>query len=273
MRLRSIVAVPSGESPSAEFLESSADALLFVLSDARISIDHARDSAVAGIRLAREAGKAVLVQINHARTGLLDADLEAVVPSTPGGVLLTGAWNPQDVRDAAVALRRVELQFQLEPGCVALFPVIDTARGLLRTVEIVEAAPRVAGLVFDGDAYALDVGGRPEENGPRLAYARGSVVAACRGNDRQPLVVSSGLELRFLAQHGFAGAIINEARYIPPANQVFTPGVSAVKRAQRHLDAYQAARAEGALVARVETEVADAHSARKAQQTLEATDH
>ena len=38
-------------------------------------------------------------------------------------------------------------------------------------------------------------------------------------------------------------------------------------------DAYQAARAEGALVARVETEVADAHSARKAQQTLEAIDH
>lgn len=269
MKYRSILAIPAGQLPSQDDLASPADVLLFTLADDRVAIDAARSAAQEGVRAAGAAGKGVLVRVNHPLTGLLEGDLESVVEHPLSGVLLSTSANPQDVRDTAVALRRVELERGLEPGHAALFPVVDTARGLLRAVELVTAAPRVAGLVFDSDAYAFDVGGRPEENGPRFAYARGLVVAASRGHDREPLVVSSGLELRFLAQHGFAGAIVDDLRYVTVANSVFTPGASALKRARRHVDAYTGGRGEGAFAARAETELADGHSLRKARRWIE----
>jgi citrate lyase subunit beta / citryl-CoA lyase len=274
VRLRSILALAPGQQPSDELLASEADAILLTVADASVPIEESRKAAMESARRIVAAGKTVLVRVNHPRTQLLREDLEGLVSNALAGVVLSHCVNPQDARDAAVMLREIELQRGIEPGEVRVFPVIDTARGLLRAAEIVDAAPRVAGLLFDGDAYARDVGGRSEENGPRMAYARGAVVAAANGFDRVPLVVSSGLEMRFLAQHGFAGAVVPaEPRLAAAANAVFTPSASAIKRAERHRDAFQAARAEGAWVARVGNEIADAHSARKAARLLESNDH
>lgn len=269
MRLRSIVWCAAGGQPGEDVLASAVDGVLLNVGDASVAVDDARAAANQAIGRIAESRKLALVRVNHPRTHLLREDLEHIVSPVLAAVLLPHCVDPQDVRDTAVMLRELELQRDIEPGAVRVFPVIDTARGLLRAAEIVDAAPRCAGLVFDGDAYAKDTGARPEENGPRLAYARGAVVAAARAFDRLPLVTSSGLEMRFLAQHGFAGAIIAEPRYAETANAVFSPPPGARKRAQRHRDAYQAARAEGAWVARLGNEIVDAHAARKAAQTLE----
>jgi citrate lyase subunit beta / citryl-CoA lyase len=268
VRLRSIVAIATGQTPSEDVLASSADAILVTVADASNDLAEARQRAAESISAITSAGKLALVRVNHPRTQLLRDDLDMLVSPGLAGVLVSHTTNPQDVRDTTVLLREIELRHDSEPGTVALFPVIDTARGLLRCADIIEAAPRVGGVLFDGEAYARDVSGRAEENGPRLAYARGKIVASARAFDKLPLVCSSGLEMRFLAQHGFAGLVIEDARVAQIANQVFTPGLSARKRAERHRDAYVAARAEGAWVARVGAEVADSHSARKAAQTL-----
>jgi citrate lyase subunit beta/citryl-CoA lyase len=184
--------------------------------------------------------------------------------------LLKHTSEPQDVRDAAVLLREFEYQRDIEPGTTAVFPVIDTARGLMRAYEIAGAAPRVGGLVLDADRYARDIAARAEEQGPRLAYARGLVTAAARAIDGLPLVMGTHLELRHHAQFGFAGAIVGEVATVTIANTVFTPTDAQVARAQALRDAYAAARAEGLVVGRVDDEVADGSAARRARQTLEA---
>ncbi len=272
MRIRSILTVAAGASPDEAALTSEADALLFNVADASVPAHDARRAAREGIEQAAGHSKVAFVRVNHPRTHMLRDDLDALVSPVLAGVFVTHTVNPQDIRDTAVILREVELRNEIEPGSVGVFPVVDTARGLLRAAELVDAAPRVRGLLLDADTYARDVGARPEENGPRLAYARGKAVAVARAYDRLPLVVSSGLEMRFLAQHGFAGAVIDHPRYAPSANTVFTPGMGAKKRAEQHRDAYEAARAEGAWIARVGSEIADAHSARKAAQTLGVSD-
>lgn len=272
MRLRSVVAAPAGAEISSELLESNADAVLVTLADASVAVETARSEAAKAITRIAEAGKAALVQVNHPRTRLLPDDLASIVTPGLAGIFIAHCDKPQDVRDAAVILRELELRKEIEPGTITVFGVIDTARGLLKAAEIVDAAPRASGLVFDGEAYARDTGARPEENGPRFAYARGAIVAAARAFDKVPLVISSGLEMRFLAQHGFAGVVIDDARLAGTANAAFTPSLSARRRAEHQREAYAKARAEGAWVSRIGTEIADAHSARKAEQTLELTD-
>lgn len=270
MRLRSTVAIPAGEAPSDEVVASEADAVLLTLADVARPVGTLRRIAVEALASVPAAGKPVLVMVNNARTRLLRDDLDAIVAPGCAAVLLKHTCEPQDVRDAAVLLREFEHQRDIEPGTIRVFPVLDTARGLTRSAEIATAAPRVAGLVLDADHYARDVGARAEENGPRLAYARGKTVAIARANDLLPLLLGTHLELRHHAQFGFAGAIVSDVASVIIANQAFTPTDSAVARARALRDAYVAARAEGLVAGRVGDEIADASTARRAQQTLQA---
>jgi len=270
MRLRSILTVPAGEPPSEAALGSEADAILMVLNDAAHAVGRLRELAVGALPAIRAAGKFAVVTVNHPRTQLLRDDLDAIVTPDLAAVLLPHCTDPQDFRDLGVLLREFEYPRGIEPGAVTVFPVIDTARGLMRAAQIVDAVPRSGGLVLDAPAYARDTGAREETEGPRLSYARGKVVAAARAFDRNPLVTASALEARSLAQTGFAGALVGDLGAVTIANAAFVPTVAATERAKAHAAAYESARAEGAWVARVGTEVADAHSARKAKLTIEA---
>lgn len=268
MQLRSVVMVGAGGDLEAA-LASQADAVLLTLNDASVAVGALRAAAVEATPRIRAAGKRALVVVNHPRTRLLRDDVEAIVMPDLAGVLLPHACEPQDARDLAVALREFEQNRGIEPGTIVTFPMIDTARGLLRAAEIVHATPRAGGLVFDSAGYSRDVGARHEELGPRLAYARGAVVAAARAYDTLPLVLASGTEIQFLAQHGFAGVVLPDAGFVAQANAAFTPATAARERAERQAAAYDAARAEGAWVARDGTDLVDSHAGRKARQALE----
>ncbi len=182
MRLRSVLRALPGEALAAA-LESDADAVLLALTDETAPADDLRAAVVEGVGSIAESGKAALVAVNHPRTQLTRGDLDAITGPQLAAVLLPHCTEPQDVRDTAVLLREFEHTRGIEPGQVALFPVIDTARGLLRAAESLAAAPRTAGLVLASEPFARDVGARLEESGPRLALARGSVVTAAAAHE------------------------------------------------------------------------------------------
>lgn len=272
MRLRGIVRIPSGGAGLDEALASAAGAVLLTVADASRPASDLRSEARQAVPRTAEAGKAALVAVNHPRTRMLRDDIDGILMPGLTGVLLTHAVEPQDVRDVAALLREFEMARGIEPGSVALFPVIDSARGLQRIADIAAASPRVGGIVFNSEAYARDVGARDEQSGPRLSFARGAVVAAARAVDGLPLVDAGPLQLRELAQYGFAGAIVPDAASAALANAAFTPPPAALERARAAASAYDAARAEGAWVARLGTDVVDASAARRARQLGEAQD-
>jgi citrate lyase subunit beta/citryl-CoA lyase len=268
MRLRALLATnPDPERVDAA-LETAADALVFSLAGATAG-PGSRSAVRDALPRVRERGKAAIVTVNHPRTRLLRDDLDAVVCEHLSAVILPHATEPQDVRDIAVGLREFEHARGIEPGTIAVIPVIGSARGLLRAADIARAVPRVAGLLFDAAAYARDIGGRDEDEGHRFAYARGAVVAAAVAAGALPLAASSGFGLLQLAHTGFAGALLPDARALASALAAFTPPAHAVERARAVRAAYAAARAEGAWVARLGGDVIDAPAARAAARLLE----
>lgn len=268
MRLRTTLAVPADGARLDEALASAADAIAVTLNGDDFPVAGLRRAALDALPRIRASGKLAFVVVNHPRTRLLRDDLDAVVTTDLSGVVLPFAVEPQDVRDLAVLLREFEYGRGIEPGAVMAFPAIDTARGLLRAGEIAQAAPRVAGLIFDSHRYARDVGARDEEEGPRLAYARGAVVAAARAHSLTPLVACEGMAVRVLAQYGFGGAVFADVAHVAVANVAFTPGATARERAEAHLAAYETARAAGDWVATHRGEVVDRGKARKAEQIM-----
>ncbi len=267
MRLRSILRARDGDSLPAA-LKSDADAILLSLTDETEAIDELRAAVSEAVDRVAEAGKTVLVAVNHPRTQLTRGDLDAVTGPGLAAVLLPHCTEPQDVRDTAVLLREFEHARGIEPGQVALLPVIDTARGLLRAGESLAAAPRTAGLVLASEPFARDVGARLEESGPRLAFARGSVVTAAAAHEGVALIDGSSLELRDMANYGFAGAVLDDPRLVAVANDVFEPTPSVLKRARADIEAYES-RPEGSWVARRDGNVVDAPRARQARRTLD----
>lgn len=269
MRLRSIVSIPASGAGLSGALESQADAVLLTLADDNLPVDDLRSAATAAVAEAARAGKAVLLAVNHPRTQLLRGDLEAVLSTDVKAVVLHHAVEPQDVRDTAVLLREFELQRGIEPGDTLLFPMVDTARGLLRCSEIASAAPRVGGIVFHSRHYAHDVGARDEQKGDRLAHARGQVVATARANGGLPLIVADGLEAQYLSQYGFAGIILRELRNVPAANAAFTPYDEIRTQHQQALERFEQARIEGLWVARHGERIVDAAAARRSRRVVE----
>ena len=269
MRRRSIISIPASGVGLDAALESQADAVLFTLADDILPVADLRAAAVAGTTAATAAGKAVLVTVNHPRTKMLREDIEAVFSAEVKGVLVPHAIEPQDVRDTAVLLREFELQRDIEPGETHIFPVMDTARGLLRAGDIASAAPRVGGLVFHSRHYAHDVGARDEQKGDRLAYARGQVVAVARAIGGMPLIVADGLESQYLSQYGFAGIILREPRNIPQANAAFTPYDEVRTQSQQALERFEQARIAGSWVARHGERVVDASAAKRMRRVVE----
>ena len=267
MRLRSIARVaPGGDLEAA--LASDADAVLLPLTDETAPIETLRRAAAADVARVAEAGKAAIAAINHPRTQLTRGDLDALVAPALSAVFLPHCIAPQDVRDAAVLLREFEYARDIEPGAIALFPVVDTARGLLCAADALAAAPRAGGAVLASEGYARDVGARLEESGPRLAHARGAVVAAAAAHEGIAIIDGSPFELRDMANYGFAGAVLDDVRLVSVANDVFTPTPAALRRARADLDAYES-RTEGAWVARRAGAVVDAHRARAARRMIE----
>ncbi len=269
MPLRSIISIPASGAGLQDAIESQADAVLLTLADDILPVADLRESAVKATARAAEAGKAVLVTVNHPRTRMTREDIEAVLTPAVKGILIPHAVEPQDVRDLAVLLREFELQRGIEPGDTEVFPIVDTARGLLRAGDIASAAPRVGGLVFHSRHYAHDVGARDEQKGDRLAYARGQVVAIARAVGGQPIILCDGLELTYLSQYGFAGAILPDPRMAPAANAAFTPHDAVRVQAQQALERFEQARIDGLWVARHGERVVDAASAKRARRLMD----
>ncbi len=269
MRIRTVLMLDPSAAGLDEALASPADAIALTVSDAGQAVGALRLRAGEALPRIRAAGKLALVVVNHPRTRLLRDDLDALVMPDLSAVFLPHTTEPQDLRDLAVLLREFEYTRGMEPGTVGAFPLIDTARGLVRAVEIAQAVPRVRGLVFDSPGYAGDIGARDEEHGPRFAHARGAVVAAARATDSLPLIRTHGFDSVALGHYGFAGLVCVDARVAGPANAAFTPTQLEIERAHAQIAAYAAARAEGAWAARLGAQIVEAHTARRAQQLLD----
>jgi citrate lyase subunit beta/citryl-CoA lyase len=266
-RLRSVLIAGAADLERAA--AAGADGLLLDLADEHRDLGSSRQGLRIALRAHGATSPALLVRVNHPRTRLLRDDLEAVVAPGLAAVVVPHVTEPQDVRDVAVLLREFELAGGLEPGAVAVLPTIDTARGMLRAHEIASCTSRAAGLVFDSHRYAHDAGARHEEWGPRLSYARGAIVAAARSAGGRPFVIGEGTECRQLAHYGFAGIFLATPASVGLANAAFQPNAAARLRAERIVAAYDAARAEGAWVARLDGWVVDGHAAARARQLLD----
>jgi citrate lyase subunit beta/citryl-CoA lyase len=239
--------------------------------------DAARSRLRASIDSLKAAGKTVHVRVNHLDTGLTKDDLTAAIGPGLDGLLFPKAQGAAQVRELDVMIRERELHSDVRPGTVALIPMIETARGVLRCEEIAQASTRIAGLALGGEDYAADIGVPRTNEANEFEYARRVIIHCAVAYGLQPLDAiyatlhdEAGLlaDTRYARSIGMKGKYVVHPDQVATVNQVFSPTPQELESARKVVSAYDQAMKDGIGVIDVDGQLVDVPVANRARDLL-----
>jgi citrate lyase subunit beta/citryl-CoA lyase len=284
--MRSLLFIP-GDSPRKldKGLTSGADVLLLDLEDsiAPAGKAGARETTLAFLRAAQPVAERprLYVRVNGIETGLIDADLDAVLAGKPDGILLPKAEGGASIVHLDAKLTAREAVHGLTAGATAIMALTtETAKAMFLAGSYAGASPRLAGLTWGAEDLSAELGAEANR-GPdgsfldpyRLARTLCLVgAAAARVPPLDTVYVdfrdNDGLqrECEEARRDGFAGKLAIHPAQVPVINAVFTPTPAALAQAQAVVDAFAAA--PGAGVVGIGGVMYDRPHLAKAQQLL-----
>ncbi len=196
------------------------------------------------------------VRINAIATDRMEADLHAVVQQGLEGLVLPKVERADEVALVDRLLGEREPRVGLAPGSIAVIATIESATGLLNAPSIAAATPRVTGLMFGAEDFALDLGLSTNREGEarEMVYARSAVAIAAASAHVQAIdgvwpdirdfdgVRRDAIQARRL---GFSGKSTFHPGQIDILNEVFSPSPAEVEYAMRVVEAFEEAQAAG----------------------------
>jgi citrate lyase subunit beta/citryl-CoA lyase len=258
MRLRSLLFVP-GDRPERmdKALGTGADALILDLEDSVVlSRKAAARSAVAEFLQRTAAVMPRLVRINSLNSGLADADLEAVMPARPDGLVLPKSSGAEAIRDLDRRLAPFGAPLPL------LLPIAtETPQALFALGEYATVGPRLAGLAWGVEDLSAAVGAstaRESDDSFTEPYrvVRSLALFAAAAANVAPIdtVFPAFHDLAGLAQYarrgmrdGFTGMLAIHPTQVAVINEAFTPSPEALERARAIVALFEANPGAGAL--------------------------
>src|SRR5262249_36703012 len=138
---------------------SAADAILLDIEDGVLPNEkgEARRMIAAALAEAR-GGPRPYVPGNPLTTPRPQADPGTVMAAPLRGSCLTKVTKPAEVDETASLIEILEKKRGLEPGTIRILAAVESARGLMNAVAIADSSPRIIGLMFGAEDYALDLG-------------------------------------------------------------------------------------------------------------------
>ncbi|WP_372425468.1 HpcH/HpaI aldolase/citrate lyase family protein [Salinarimonas chemoclinalis] len=284
--MRSYLFVPGdSEKKLDKALGAGADALIVDLEDSVAPGEKARGRAVAAAFLTRagavEGRPRLLVRVNALDTDLIGADLDAVMPATPDGIVLPKASGGQDVAHLAALVAVREAEYGLPDGGTVVHAIAtETARAIFGLGSYGGASHRLRGLAWGGEDLSADLGAESNRDDAgawtepyRIARSMLLFAAAAAEVDAIDGVHTAFRDLDGLAaecraarRDGFTGKLAIHPAQVPVINETFTPSPAEVARARAIVAAFEAD--PGAGVVAIEGEMIDMPHLKRARRVL-----
>jgi citrate lyase subunit beta/citryl-CoA lyase len=285
--MRSLLFVPGDSQRKFEkALGTDADVLILDLEDsvALSAKEAARQTARAALEAARRLDRRPLlyVRVNPLDSGLIEADLDAVVPAAPDGIMLPKALGGQSVMHLSTKLAVREAESDLPDGGIAILPIAtESAAAIFVMGSYAGASGRLRGLSWGAEDLSADVGALANRlpdgtytDPYRLARSL-ALFAACAAEIAPIDTVftnfrdAKGLETECAAgrRDGFTGKLAIHPDQVEVINRAFTPSAEEIGRARAIIDAF--ARNPGAGVLGVDGEMVDRPHVRRAERLLQ----
>jgi len=269
--VRSILFVPgTREDRFASAIASGADAVVFDLEDG-VEAGRKLEAREAIGRFFRETAAAApmrLVRVNQPARQWFQDDLDFVQATAGvGGVVLPKCEQLEQLRLVAEVV-----------GAERVFPLIETARGVLNASSLADAFPSVPALLFGAEDLTAEMGIRRTIDGEELLVARSQVAlaASAAGMDAIDAVFTNVTDVEGLRRDanraralGFRGKMAIHPGQIAIVNEIFSPSAAEIEQAGRVVAAFASARSAGDAVLRLDDEMVDAPVVARAQRVLD----
>jgi citrate lyase subunit beta/citryl-CoA lyase len=262
--MRSLLFVPGdSERKLARAVEAGADALILDLEDAVAPAAKAQARELTAAFLGAHGGPGasrLYVRINALDTREWEADLAAVLPGAPYGLVVPKTRSGADVHTLSIALHHGEERAGLAPGKTRILAIAtEVPASLLALPSYIGASTRLEGLAWGAEDLSAALGARDtrEETGAlsspfRLARDLCLVAAAAANVAAIDTVYldytdADGLAREALAatRDGFAGKLAIHPAQVPVINDAFTPAAAEIGEARAVVEAFRTAPASG----------------------------
>ncbi len=277
---RSLLYVPGDDRHKIEkALTFGADCICLDLEDgvAQTRKEAARFSVAAALRELDFGASEKLARINPAGSGLEEADLAAVLPARPDGLVLPKAESLEQVTWLSEKVEAAELAHGWPLGSIRLIVDVETAKGIINLKEIA-SHPRLDALIFGAEDYAVSIGAARTPEGWEVFTARSLVVMHAKANGLQAIdmvtvdyrdIERVRREALFGAQMGYTGKQVIHPAQVGPVQEAFTPDEAAVRSAQKLVEAFESHQREGRGAFGLEGKMIDMPLVKAAQNVLE----
>jgi citrate lyase subunit beta/citryl-CoA lyase len=159
--MRSFLFVPGDSARKFESAKkTAADALILDLEDSVAPDQKAAARTITrGMLDSRKAGQKLFVRVNALDTGLTLADLAAVMPGRPDGIVLPKCAGAADVNRLALYLDAFEAASGIEAESTRIVVVAtETAQAVLKLHDYEGASPRLWGMMWGAEDFAASLG-------------------------------------------------------------------------------------------------------------------
>ena len=204
-----------------------------------------------------------MVRINQLPLGL--EDLDAVVPESPGMILVPKVETAGEMEEVAQRVASIRREEGVEP-LIWLMPILESALGLENAFDIASASNAVAALTIGLEDYTADLGVVKTPEGSESLWARSRLVNAAKAAGVQAIdsvygdvadeegLLRWGQRARGM---GFVGMGCIHPRQIRVIHAAFAPTEHELARALRIVAAFEEAQAKGLGVVSLGTKMID----------------
>jgi citrate lyase subunit beta/citryl-CoA lyase len=264
--LRSLLFVPGdSEKKLAKSTSTAADALILDLED---SVAPER-TALARVMVAEflqahpdRSQQQLWVRINPLQTPEALADLVAVMPARPDGIMLPKPLNGLHAQQLDHYISALETREGLALGSTRIIPVATEVPGALFDLQsYAGASPRLQGLTWGAEDLATAVGASSNRDASgeftfTYKLARSMCLLASAHAQIQAIDTLSvdfkdmqalALDVQQACREGFSGKLAIHPDQVEVINQGFTPSAHDISHAQRIVDAFAQAHGAGAV--------------------------
>jgi citrate lyase subunit beta/citryl-CoA lyase len=265
--MRSLLFVPAdGGKKLDKAMASGAHAVIIDLEDS-VTTDRKPEARKLALAFLKEAGKAkqrprLFVRVNGLETGMIDDDLDAVVPGAPDGILFPKAEGGPTVTHVDAKLTAREAIADLAEGHVKILAQnVESAAGFFAAGSYRGSSKRLIGVTWGPEDLSAELGAEANRDSTgrltepyRLAR---SVCLFSAAAAKTPAIETVFVDFRNeeglrkdtedAKRDGFVGRLAIHPAQVPIINAVFEPSPEQIAHAKKVVAAFAAQPGAGAV--------------------------
>ena len=239
---------------------------------------NAREVVASYIPQLAKTGKPVIPRVNSLDSGLLEADLAAVVGPRVFGVSVGKVDDAEILNRVSALIGDAERRAGMANGAVRLIPWIESASAIVNAYDICRASARTVAVALGAEDFTNDMEIERREDDAELVYPRSVIAVAARAAGVLALDTpyfafrdADGLRENSRASRGvgFRGRFAIHPAQIGTINEVYSPSAEQIDRARREIEAFEEAASVGRGSTSLDGKVVDVPVVKRAQALIE----